>query len=46
MRVTGPIGEGVVAAVDGDPADDLTLEAHRSRYRQRGPQRRDLVKLR
>jgi hypothetical protein len=26
--VTGPVGEGVVAAVDGDPADDLTLEAH------------------
>jgi hypothetical protein len=29
MRVTGPVGEGVVAAVDGDPADDVTLETHR-----------------
>jgi hypothetical protein len=41
MRVTGPVGEGVVAAVDGDPADDLTLEAHRPRDRQHHPQRRD-----
>jgi len=41
MRVTGLVGEGVVAAVDGDPADDLTLKAHRSRDRQRDPQRRD-----
>src|SRR5207248_10047284 len=41
MRVTGPVGEGVVAAVDGDPADDLTLEAHRPRDRQRDAQRRD-----
>jgi hypothetical protein len=41
VRVTGPVGEGVVAAVDGDPADDLTLEAHRSRDRKRDPQRRD-----
>jgi hypothetical protein len=41
MRVPGPVGEGVVTAVDGDPADDLTLEAHRPRDRQRDPQRRD-----
>jgi hypothetical protein len=41
MRVTRPVGEGVVTAVDGDPADDLALEAHRPRDRQRDPQRRD-----
>jgi hypothetical protein len=41
MRVTGPVGEGVVAAVDGDPPDDLPLEAHRPRDRQRDAQRRD-----
>jgi hypothetical protein len=41
MRVAGPVGEGVVAAVDGDPADDLALEAHRPRDRQRDAQRRD-----
>jgi hypothetical protein len=35
MRVTGPVGEGVVAAVDRDPADHIALEAHRSRDRQR-----------
>ena len=28
MRVAGPVGEGMVAAVDGDPADDLALKAH------------------
>ncbi len=41
MRVTGPVGEGVVTAVDGDPAAHLALEAHRPRDRQHGPQRRD-----
>ena len=46
MRVTGPVGEGVVAAVDGDPADDVALEAHRPRDRERDPQRRAAVKLR
>ena len=40
MRVTGSVGEGMVTAVDGDPADNLTLEAHRPRDSERGPQRR------
>jgi hypothetical protein len=39
MRVTRPVGERMVAAVDGDPADHLALEAHRPRDRQRHPQR-------
>jgi hypothetical protein len=34
MRVTGPVGERVVAAVDGDPADHLALAAHRPRGRR------------
>ena len=40
MRVTRPVGKGVMTAVDGDPADDLALEAHRPRDSQRDPQRR------
>src|SRR5690348_17367926 len=40
MRVAGPVGKGVMTTVDGDPADDLTLEAHRPRDSQRDPQRR------
>ena len=39
VRVAGPVGEGVVAAVDGDPADDVALETHRPGDRERDPQR-------
>jgi hypothetical protein len=35
VRVAGPIGEGVVAAVGGDPADDVTLETHGAGHRER-----------
>ena len=41
MRVARPVGKGVMTTVDRDPADDLTLEAHRPRDRQRDAQRRD-----
>ena len=41
MRVARLVGKGVMTTVDGDPADDLTLEAHRPRDRQRDAQRRD-----
>jgi hypothetical protein len=41
MRIARPVGKGVMTAVDGDPPDDVTLEAHRPRDRQRDPQRRD-----
>jgi hypothetical protein len=40
VRVTGAVGEGVVAAVDRDPADHVALEAHRPGDRQRDPQPR------
>src|ERR1051325_8319797 len=40
MRVPRPVGKGVMTAVDGDPADDLPLEAHRPRDGQHDPQRR------
>jgi hypothetical protein len=33
MRIARPVGKGVMATVDGDPADDLTL-------RKRGARRR------
>jgi hypothetical protein len=38
MRVARPVGKCVMATVDGDPADDITLEAHRARDSQRDPQ--------
>ncbi|GGO42326.1 hypothetical protein GCM10012286_23610 [Streptomyces lasiicapitis] len=37
VRVTGPVGEGVMAAVRGDPADHVALEAHRSGHREHDP---------
>jgi hypothetical protein len=40
MRVAWPVGKGVMTTVDGDPADDFTLEAHRPRDSQHDPQRR------
>jgi len=39
MRVTGPVAEGVVTPVDGDPADHITLEGHRPRDSERYAQR-------
>jgi hypothetical protein len=39
MRVTGPASKGVVAAVDGDPANNIAFEAHRPGDRERDPQR-------
>lgn len=35
VGVPRPVGEGVVAAVGGDPADDVALETHRPRHRER-----------
>lgn len=35
VRIPRPVGEGVVAAVRGDPADDVTLETHRPGHRER-----------
>ncbi|GLZ09711.1 hypothetical protein Acsp03_71770 [Actinomadura sp. NBRC 104412] len=32
MRVTGSVGEGMVAAVDRHPVDHLALETHRARH--------------
>jgi hypothetical protein len=40
MRVAWPVGKGVMTTVDGDPADDLALEAHRPRDSQHDPLRR------
>ena len=43
VRVTRPVGEGMMPPVSGDPADDIALEAHRpgdrehySQHRRRG----------
>jgi hypothetical protein len=39
VGVTGPVGEGVMPAVSGDPGDDGPFEGHGARYGQRDPQR-------
>ena len=34
VRVAGPVREGVMTAVGGDPADDIALETHRTGHRE------------